>query len=54
MKEVVEYCSKNCPEVKVVLGGAPVSKKFAKDICADAYGEDASSAVEIIDGYFDK
>ena len=54
VKEVVEYCSKNCPEVKVVLGGAPVSAKFAKDIKADAYGEDASTAVKIIDGYFDK
>ena len=54
MKEVVDCCSKNYPDVKVVLGGAPVSEKFTKDINADAYGENASSAVEIIDGYFDK
>jgi 5-methyltetrahydrofolate--homocysteine methyltransferase len=52
MKEVVEYCRKNYPDVKTVLGGAPVSEKFAKDINADAYGEDASSASEIIDGFF--
>ncbi len=54
MKEVVDYCSKHHPDVKIVLGGAPVSQKFADDIKAHAYGEDASSAVEIIDGYFDK
>jgi len=54
MKEVVDYCSKNHPDVKIVLGGAPVSEKFANKIKADAYGEDASSAVAIIDSYFDK
>ena len=53
MKEVVEHCRKNYPDVKTVLGGAPVSEKFAKDINADAYGEDASSAAEIIDGFFE-
>ena len=54
MKEVVDYCSEHHPDVKIVLGGAPVSQKFADDIKAHAYGEDASKAVEIIDGYFDK
>jgi 5-methyltetrahydrofolate--homocysteine methyltransferase len=33
-------------KVKVMVGGAPVTEKFAMDIGADAYAEDAASAVE--------
>jgi len=33
--------------VKVVVGGAPVTEKFAMEIGADAYAADAASAVEI-------
>lgn len=33
--------------VKVLIGGAPVSDAYADSIGADAYGEDAVSAVEI-------
>ncbi|MHA1577277.1 MAG: cobalamin B12-binding domain-containing protein [Candidatus Thorarchaeota archaeon] len=32
--------------VKIIIGGAPVSKEWAKEIGADAYAFDASSAVE--------
>jgi len=51
MKEVVEYCKKNYPDIKLVVGGAPVSESFAEEINADAYGEDAGSAPEIIDRF---
>lgn len=34
-------------EVKVLIGGAPVSEEFAKEIGADGYGEDAFQAVRI-------
>jgi len=34
--------------VKVIIGGAPVSKKFAEDIRADAYGATAPQGVEIV------
>ncbi len=37
--------------VKVIIGGAPVSKKFAEDIRADAYGASAPQAVEIVGGW---
>ena len=30
---------------KTLVGGAPVTERFAKRIGADAYGEDASQAV---------
>jgi 5-methyltetrahydrofolate--homocysteine methyltransferase len=34
--------------VKVIVGGAPVTAQFAKDIRADGYGENANSAVAIV------
>lgn len=36
-------------EVKVIIGGAPVSVKYAKEIGADAYASDAFEAVEAVD-----
>ncbi|MGD8458370.1 MAG: corrinoid protein [Anaerolineales bacterium] len=33
-------------EVKVIIGGAPVTKEFADEIGADGYAPDAASAVE--------
>jgi 5-methyltetrahydrofolate--homocysteine methyltransferase len=35
-------------KIKVVVGGAPLSKAFADEIGADAYGYDAANAVEIV------
>jgi corrinoid protein of di/trimethylamine methyltransferase len=34
-------------KVKVMVGGAPVNEKFAKDIGADGYGSDAGEAVDL-------
>jgi methanogenic corrinoid protein MtbC1 len=34
-------------DVKICIGGAPVSEQYAKDIGADGYGADAASAVEL-------
>lgn len=34
-------------EVKVMVGGAPVNDKFARDIGADGYGADAGSTVDL-------
>ncbi len=50
MKNVVELVrSKGLQnKVKIVVGGAPVSEQFARDIGADAYGYDASNAVDIV------
>jgi 5-methyltetrahydrofolate--homocysteine methyltransferase len=52
MKEVVDYCKEHYPEIKIVLGGAPVTDEFAKKIDAYAYGDDASTATEIVDSIF--
>jgi 5-methyltetrahydrofolate--homocysteine methyltransferase len=34
--------------VKVIIGGGPVSKKYSEDIGADAYGNDAAQAVTMV------
>ncbi len=34
--------------VKVMIGGAPVTHQFADEIGADAYGDDAASAVQLV------
>jgi len=34
-------------KVKVIVGGAPVNQKFAHDIGADGYAEDAGAAVSV-------
>ncbi|MCS7201685.1 MAG: corrinoid protein [Dictyoglomus sp.] len=36
-------------KVKVIVGGAPVTEEFAKEIGADGYADSASSAVELVD-----
>ena len=48
MKEVVESLVESGlrSQVKVIVGGAPVTEKFAQDIGADGYAPDAASAVE--------
>ena len=35
-------------QVKVVIGGAPVTQKYADEIGADGYGRDAAAAATIV------
>jgi len=35
------------PQVKVMVGGAPVTRRWAEEIGADGYGEDAIAAVAV-------
>ena len=37
----------NYERVKVLVGGAPVTRQFADEIGADGYGENASVAVSL-------
>lgn len=48
MKDVISLLNREglAGKVKTIVGGAPVSAEFAKDIGADAYGFDAANAVE--------
>jgi len=48
MKTVIDgFKEKGLGEVKMAIGGAPVSQMFADEINADGYGSDASSAVDL-------
>jgi corrinoid protein of di/trimethylamine methyltransferase len=38
-------------EIYVMVGGAPVTENFARDVGADAYGRDAAVSVEIAKSY---
>jgi len=39
-------------KVKIMVGGAPVTESFAKEIGADAYTPDAASAAEVCRSYY--
>ena len=51
MKETIEHLRSVDKEgkIKVIIGGAPTTPEFAKDIRADAYAYDAVSAVDRIE-----
>ncbi|HSA92853.1 MAG TPA: cobalamin-dependent protein, partial [Terriglobales bacterium] len=36
------------PRVKVIVGGAPVTRQWAEGIGSDGYGQDAVSAVSLV------
>ncbi|MBI4429076.1 MAG: cobalamin B12-binding domain-containing protein, partial [Ignavibacteriales bacterium] len=50
MKQVVEFLDAQQVrnKVKVIVGGAPISKNFASEIKADGYARDAASAVDVV------
>ena len=35
-------------KIRVMVGGAPVTRKWAEEIGADGYGKDAASAVSLV------
>ena len=39
-------------QVKIIVGGAPVSEEFAKSIGADGYGADGFAAVRVVESLF--
>jgi len=41
-------------DVKVIIGGAPVTPAFAEQIGADGYAPDAASAIDLVDGLLGK
>ncbi|MFQ6112652.1 MAG: corrinoid protein [bacterium] len=50
MKKVVDLLQKKGlnSSIKTIIGGAPVSEEFAREIGADAYAYDAAKAVECV------
>lgn len=49
MKETVEALNKEdfCKDIKIMVGGAPITPEFAEEIGADAYTADAASAAQV-------
>lgn len=45
MRETVEYIKEKGLDVKIAIGGAPVSAEFADEIGADGYSDDGPTAV---------
>ncbi len=52
MGDVIQRLEENGlrEQVKVVVGGAPVSEEFARSIGADGYGADGFQAVAVVEG----
>lgn len=48
MKLTVERIKSELPDVKVLIGGAPVTKEFAKAIGADHYSRDPQGALDFL------
>ena len=48
MGEVIKALKAAGTDVKVVIGGAPVTQSFADDVGADGYAADAATAVDIV------
>ena len=47
MEKVIKARDASGLKAKVLIGGAPVTEKFAREIGADGYGKDAVKAVEV-------
>jgi 5-methyltetrahydrofolate--homocysteine methyltransferase len=53
MQETVKALHEFGGRVKIVVGGAPVTEKFSREIGADGYAADAASAVEMVTALID-
>jgi 5-methyltetrahydrofolate--homocysteine methyltransferase len=56
MKETIDLLGRRRlgDAIKTMVGGAPVTAGFAREIGADGYGDDAASAVDIAKGFIGK
>ncbi len=51
IKDTIEFLKEKGvrDQVKIIIGGAPISQEFADQVGADGYSEDASTAVDLCD-----
>jgi 5-methyltetrahydrofolate--homocysteine methyltransferase len=54
MRDVIEYFKKEKINVPIIVGGAPLNKKFADEIGADGFGRSAYEAVHLVDSILHK
>jgi len=48
MRQVAKKMQKEGVRARLMIGGAPVTEKFAQEIGAQAYGRDAMDAVRVV------
>lgn len=48
--QVVRQVHQDAPQAKVIIGGAPLTEEFAREIGADGYAADAYAAVKVGQG----
>lgn len=48
MEKTVKACKEKFPDLKIIVGGAPVTAEFANKIGADSYAEDPQSALDYL------
>jgi 5-methyltetrahydrofolate--homocysteine methyltransferase len=54
METVIKLKNLNCSYIKIIIGGAAVTKKFAKEIKADAYANNAMEAAVCMKKFVEK
>lgn len=54
MEEIVKAIKAEFPDVKVMVGGAPVTEAFAAAIGADVYTDNAAETIRKLDGLMEK
>lgn len=54
MKSTIELLKEQCPECKVIVGGAVLTAEYAAELGADAYGKDAMATVRYAEGLEEK
>jgi 5-methyltetrahydrofolate--homocysteine methyltransferase len=47
MKATVAQIRESHPQIKIMVGGAPITQAFASEISADGFSPDAASAVDL-------
>lgn len=53
VRDVIEFVE-NEPDLKVIVGGGPVSEEWAEEVGAAGYGENAIDAVKLVNELLDK
>lgn len=52
MEKTIQLLRKNCPQVKIVVGGAVLTQEYSKEIKAHYYGKDAMETVRAAQKFF--
>ena len=45
MEQTIKLLRENCPDCKIIVGGAVLTAEYAEKLGADAYGKDAMETV---------